>query len=140
MSEEQPSDSEEQSFDIPDNLSYTEQHEWLSQDSDVCTVGITDYAQSELGDIVFVEMPEVGDYVEQGQAFGTIEAVKTVADLYAPISGEVVEINQTLEDNAEMVNSDPYHSGWIIKIRGEKPEEMEKLLGHQEYADYIADL
>ena len=103
--------SEEQQPDIPDNLSYTEEHEWLSQDSDVCTVGITDYAQSQLGDIVFVEMPEVGDYVEQGQAFGTIEAVKTVADLYAPISGEIVEINQTLEDNAEMINSDPYHAG-----------------------------
>jgi len=132
--------SEEQQPDIPDNLSYTEEHEWLSQDSDVCTVGITDYAQSQLGDIVFVEMPEVGDYVEQGQAFGTIEAVKTVADLYAPISGEIVEINQTLEDNAEMINSDPYHAGWIIKIRGENPEEMEKLIGHQEYADYIAGL
>ena len=132
--------SEEPQPYVPENLSYTEEHEWLSQDNDVCTVGITDYAQSELGDIVFVEMPEVGEYVERGQAFGTVEAVKTVADLYAPVAGEIIEINQTLEDNAEMVNSDPYDGGWMIKIRVENQEDFEKLLGHQEYAEFIADL
>ena len=96
---------------IPENLSYTEEHEWISLDSDVCTVGITDYAQSELGDIVFVELPEVGDYIEKGQVFGTVEAVKTVAELYAPASGEVVEVNQTLEDMVEQINTDPYGAG-----------------------------
>ena len=132
--------SEDPQPNIPETLFYTEEHEWLAQDSDVCTVGITDYAQSELGDIVFVELPEVGEYVEQGQEFGTVEAVKTVVDLYAPVSGEVVEINQSLEDNAELINGDPYTGGWMIKIRVENHEELEKLLGHQEYAEYIAGL
>ena len=125
---------------IPENLSYTEEHEWISQDSDVCTVGITDYAQSELGDIVFVELPEVGDYIEEGQVFGTVEAVKTVAELYAPASGEVVEVNQTLEDMVEQINTDPYGAGWMIKIRTENQEELEQLLSSQDYEDLVADL
>ena len=125
---------------IPENLSYTEEHEWISQDSDVCTVGITDYAQSELGDIVFVELPEVGDYIEEGQVFGTVEAVKTVAELYAPASGEVVEVNQTLEDMVEQINTDPYGAGWMIKIRTENQEELEHLLSSQDYEDLVADL
>ena len=125
---------------IPEILHYTEEHEWLSLDSDVGTIGITDYAQSELGDIVFVELPEEGEYLEQGQAFGTIEAVKTVSDLYAPVSGEVVEINSALEDNAELVNSDPYGAGWMIKIRVESPEEMEQMISAAEYAELIAGL
>ena len=125
---------------IPENLSYTEEHEWISQDSDICTVGITDYAQSELGDIVFVELPEVGDYIEKGQVFGTVEAVKTVAELYAPASGEVVEVNQTLEDMVEQINTDPYGAGWMIKIRTENQEELEQLLSSQDYEDLVADL
>ena len=125
---------------IPENLSYTEEHEWISQDSDVCTVGITDYAQSELGDIVFVELPEVGDYIEKGQVFGTVEAVKTVAELYAPASGEVVEVNQTLEDMVEQINTDPYGAGWMIKIRTDNQEELEQLLSSQDYEDLVADL
>ena len=125
---------------IPENLSYTEEHEWISQDSDVCTVGITDYAQSELGDIVFVELPEVGDYIEKSQVFGTVEAVKTVAELYAPASGEVVEVNQTLEDMVEQINTDPYGAGWMIKIRTENQEELEQLLSSQDYEDLVADL
>ena len=125
---------------IPENLSYTEEHEWISQDSDVCTVGITDYAQSELGDIVFVELPEVGDYIEEGQVFGTVEAVKTVAELYAPASGEVVEVNQTLEDMVEQINTDPYGAGWMIKIRTENQKELEQLLSSQDYEDLVADL
>ena len=125
---------------IPENLSYTEEHEWISQDSDVCTVGITDYAQSELGDIVFVELPEVGDYIEEGQVFGTVEAVKTVAELYAPASGEVVEVNQTLEDMVEQINTDPYGAGWMIKIRTENQEGLEQLLSSQDYEDLMADL
>ena len=125
---------------IPDNLSYTEEHEWISQDSDVCTVGITDYAQSELGDIVFVELPEVGDYIEKGQVFGTVEAVKTVAELYAPAPGKVVEVNQTLEDMVEQINTDPYGAGWMIKIRTDNQEELEQLLSSQDYEDLVADL
>ena len=125
---------------IPDNLSYTEEHEWISQDSDVCTVGITDYAQSELGDIVFVELPEVGDHIEKGQVFGTVEAVKTVAELYAPAPGEVVEVNQTLEDMVEQINTDPYGAGWMIKIRTDNQEELEQLLSSQDYEDLVADM
>jgi len=125
---------------IPENLSYTEEHEWISLDSDVCTVGITDYAQSELGDIVFVELPGVGDYIEKGQVFGTVEAVKTVAELYAPASGEVVEVNQTLEDMVEQINTDPYGAGWMIKIRTDNQEELEQLLSSQDYEDLVADL
>jgi glycine cleavage system H protein len=125
---------------IPENLAYTEEHEWIFQDSDVCMVGITDYAQSELGDIVFVELPEVGEYIEQGQIFGTVEAVKTVAELYAPASGEVVEINQMLEESAEQINTDPYGAGWMIKIRTESHGQLERLLSPQEYAELIAGL
>lgn len=132
--------SEKPQTEIPENLHYTDQHEWISQDGDLCAVGITDFAQSELGDIVFVELPEVGDHVQQGQSFGTVEAVKTVEDLYTPISGEIVEINQTLEENAEQINVDPYGAGWMIKIRPENQEELTRLLGPGEYADLITDI
>lgn len=123
---------------IPEHLAYTEDHEWLSQDSDISTIGITDYAQSELGDIVFVELPEIGSQIQQGEPFGTIEAVKTVEDLIAPVSGEVLEINDSLEDSAEQVNQDPYGAGWMIKIRLEDPAELERLISPQEYADLIS--
>lgn len=123
---------------IPENLAYTEDHEWLSQDSDISTIGITDYAQSELGDIVFVELPEVGSHIQQGEPFGTIEAVKTVEDLIAPVSGEVLEINDGLEESAELVNQDPYGAGWMLKIRLEDQEELERLISPQEYAELIS--
>lgn len=122
---------------IPENLAYSEDHEWISQDSDISTIGITDFAQSELGDIVFVELPEMGEYVKQGDPFGTIEAVKTVEDLIAPASGEVLEVNETLEENGEQINQDPYGAGWIIKIRIEDPQELESLLSPQEYAELL---
>ena len=125
---------------VPEKLAYSEEHEWVSQDGDICAVGITDYAQAELGDIVFVELPEVGDYLEQGQTFGTVEAVKTVSDLYAPVSGEVVEVNQSLEENAEQVNADPYGAGWMIKIRREDDAELDHLLSPEDYAQLIAGL
>jgi glycine cleavage system H protein len=125
---------------IPEDLSYTEEHEWVSQDSEICTVGITDYAQSELGDIVFVELPEVGESVKQGQPFGTIEAVKTVSDLFAPVSGEVVEINQSLEESAEQVNNDPYGDGWIIKLRLEDQHDLAELLSPKDYADVLSNV
>jgi len=125
---------------IREDLSYTEEHEWVSQDSEICTVGITDYAQSELGDIVFVELPEVGESVKQGQPFGTIEAVKTVSDLFAPVSGEVVEINQSLEESAEQINSDPYGGGWIIKLRVEDQADLAQLLSAKDYADVLSNV
>ena len=125
---------------IPEDLSYTEEHEWVSQDSEICTVGITDYAQSELGDIVFVELPEVGESVKQGQPFGTIEAVKTVSDLFAPVSGEVVEINQSLEESAEQINNDPYGDGWIIKLRMEDQRDLAQLLSAKDYADVLSNV
>lgn len=125
---------------IPEDLSYTEEHEWVSQDSEICTIGITDYAQSELGDIVFVELPEVGESVKQGQPFGTIEAVKTVSDLFTPVSGEVVEINQSLEETAEQINNDPYGDGWIIKLRMEDQRNLAQLLSPKDYADVLSNV
>ena len=102
-------------------------------------MGVTDYAQSELGDVVFVELPEVGESIKRGQPFGTIEAVKTVSDLYAPVSGEVVEINQSLEENADQINSDPYGDGWIIKIHIEEKSDLTRLLSAGDYADILAN-
>ncbi|MEW6755114.1 MAG: glycine cleavage system protein GcvH [Candidatus Latescibacterota bacterium] len=123
---------------VPEQLLYTETHEWLLQEGDITTVGITDYAQAELGDIVFVELPEVGQVLHQGEAFGTIEAVKTVEDLVAPASGEVVEVNESLAENAEQVNSDPYGAGWMIRIRREGPAGAEGLLTPEEYSDLVS--
>ena len=123
---------------VPEELSYTEDHEWVSMDSDVGTVGITDYAQSELGDIVFVELPEVGQTLSRGERFGTVEAVKTVEEIYAPLSGEVVEVNESLEADAEQVNKEPYGSGWMIRIRCSDQEELSELLSPGDYADLIS--
>jgi len=124
---------------VPDELQYSEQHEWLSLDGDVGTIGVTDYAQSELGDIVFVELPQVGDVLEKGQSFGTIEAVKTVEELYTPIAGEVLEINDTLEDDAEQVNSDPYSDGWMIKVRLSDTADLDTMLSAEDYEELIED-
>ncbi len=124
---------------IPDHLVYSESHEWLQQDSDITTLGITDFAQTELGDIVFVELPEIGEHIEKGEAFGTVEAVKTVADLLAPVSGEVLETNESLEEEAEQVNKDAYGAGWMIKIRIDDPDDLQHLLGPEEYAELLAN-
>ena len=118
-------------------LKYSKEHEWALIEGDIATVGITDHAQSELGDIVFVELPNVGDTFAQGDSFGTIEAVKTVAELYAPISGEIVEINTALSDAAEIVNSEAYTGGWIVKIRVANPSEIEELLSAEDYSALI---
>lgn len=131
---------EDQETNIPESLKYTDEHEWLVLDDDIGTIGITDYAQAELGDIVYVELPEVGDELEKGQVFGTIEAVKTASELYSPISGQVVEINTTLEEEAEQVNIEPYDAGWLIKIRLADSGEVGQLLSAQEYAELIDDL
>ena len=104
-------------MNIPSNLHYTKDHEWVKIDGDIATVGVTDFAQGELGDIVYVEIETEGESLEAGDVFGTVEAVKTVSDLFMPVSGEVLEINGELESNPELVNSDPYGDGWMIKIR-----------------------
>jgi|TARA_Y100001934_G_C11861801_1_gene544530 glycine cleavage system H protein len=122
---------------VPENVSYSDSHEWIQVESDIATIGITDFAQSELGDIVFVELPEVGEYAQRGETFGTVEAVKTVEDLIAPLSGEVLEANETLEEDAEQINKDPYGAGWMIKIRIEDEEQLEELLSPSEYSDII---
>jgi glycine cleavage system H protein len=108
---------------VPDGLKYTKDHEWAKFEGAVATVGVTDHAQRELGDIVFVELPKVGAVVKHGQSFGTIEAVKTVAELYAPVSGTIAEVNTALSADAGVINQDPYGSGWIIKVKVDKPSE-----------------
>ena len=122
---------------IPENVSYIDSHEWIQVESDIATIGITDFAQSELGNIVFVELPEIGEYAKRGETFGTVEAVKTVEDLIAPISGEVLEANETLEEDAGQINEDPYDAGWMIRIRIEDEEQLEELLSPSEYSDII---
>jgi glycine cleavage system H protein len=124
-------------MNIPEELFYTKEHEWTRIDDKIATLGITDYAQDELGDIVYVELPEVGAEVDQGDSFGTIEAVKAVSDLYTPLSGEVVEINESLNDEPEKVNQDPYNEGWMIKIKLSDESEKEELLDSGQYEDLI---
>ena len=122
---------------IPTGLLYTKEHEWVLVEDDLVTLGITDYAQSELGDVVFVELPEVGDEVEAAESFGTIEAVKTVSELFSPITGTVVEVNEALADSPDLVNKDPYGEGWMIKLKyTEIPEE--DLLSAAEYKKMIS--
>ena len=104
-------------MNIPSDLLYTKDHEWIKIENGIATVGITDYAQSELGDIIFIELPEIGDSVQAEDSIGTIEAVKTVADIYSPMNGEISEVNINLEDNPDSINTDPYDSGWIIKLK-----------------------
>ena len=123
---------------VPEELSYTEDHEWVSMDSDVGTVGVTDYAQSELGDIVFVELPEVGQTLRKGERLGTVEAVKTVEEIYAPLSGEVVEVNESLEADAEQVNKEPYGAGWMVRIRCSDQEELSELLSPSDSSELIS--
>ena len=125
-------------MNIPDNLKYSPEHEWIKVDGDSAYIGITDFAQSELGDIVFVEFPEVGDKFTAGDVFGTVEAVKTVADLFAPISGEVIEVNNILENSPEAINTDVYNEGWIIKIKIVNTEELGNLLSPQTYKGLLA--
>ena len=124
-------------MNIPENLKYSKEHEWMAVEGDTVTVGITDYAQGELGDVVFVELPGVGDTFEIQDAFGTIEAVKAVSDLYCPVPGEVVEINESLEDAPETVNSDPYGKGWMIKIKVDNIAQLDDLLDADAYKELL---
>lgn len=122
---------------VPNELKYTAEHEWIKRDGNIATVGITDYAQGELGDIVYIELPTIGDTVKKGEAFGNIEAVKAVSDLYSPVSGEVVEINETLAEKPETINSDPYKGGWMVKIKFIDQSELGDLLDASSYEELI---
>lgn len=124
-------------MNIPDDLRYTRDHEWTRTENDTMIVGITDHAQGELGDIVFIEFPQVGDQFSKEEPFGTIEAVKTVADLFAPISGEIMEINENLEDSPESVNLDPYGEGWLIKMKPTDSTERDILMNASDYTEYV---
>ncbi|MBI4535780.1 MAG: glycine cleavage system protein GcvH [Ignavibacteriae bacterium] len=124
-------------MNFPENLKYTKDHEWILVDGDTGTIGITDYAQGELGDVVFVELPAVGKVLRQHDSFGTIEAVKAVSDLYAPVSGSITEVNTELEKTPELVNKDPYEKGWMVKIKLSDPAELSSLLGSAAYKSLI---
>ena len=124
-------------MNIPSNLQYTKDHEWAKIENGVATIGITDFAQGELGDIVFVELPEVGKSFNAGDALGTIEAVKTVTDLFSPISGKIVAINEGLDNDPGKVNSDPYGDGWLVKIRLSDPDEKDGLMSSIAYEEII---
>lgn len=124
-------------MNIPSNLKYTTDHEWVSIEDGIATIGITDFAQRELGDIVFVEFPELGDSFDIGETFGTIEAVKTVADLFMPVSGKIAAINEELDADPSKMNSDPYGDGWLVKIKLSSPDEEEDLISFTSYKEII---
>ena len=124
-------------MNIPNNLKYTKEHEWLKVEGDAAYVGITNFAQGALGDIVFIELPNLNDIFKQNDIFGTIEAVKTLADLYIPISGSIMEINDKLESEPELINSDPYGDGWIIKIKISDSSDVDALLSDNDYKSLI---
>jgi len=123
----------------PEDVRYTREHEWARDESGVVTVGITSYATDQLGDVVFVELPPVGRRLEAGKPFGVVEAVKTVSDLYAPIEGEVVEVNEALTENPALVNQEPFGDGWMIRVRPVRNEDVKQLLDHREYAQLIEE-
>ena len=124
-------------MEIKPELKYTKDHEWILVDGDQATIGITDYAQGELGDIVYVEIESIGDELQKEEIFGSVEAVKTVSDLFIPVSGEITEMNENLEDNPELINDDPYGDGWIIKMKINDSNELGDLLGADEYKEII---
>ncbi len=124
-------------MNIPQELKYTKDHEWVKIDGDVATVGVTDFAQGELGDIVYVEVETVGETLDREEVFGTVEAVKTVSDLFSPLSGEVIEFNNSLEDTPEKVNSDPYGEGWMVKIKIADESEISGLMSPEDYKELI---
>ena len=126
------------SFDVPDDLRYQESHEWTTVDDDTVRIGISDFAQDELGDIVFVEFPDVGDEIVAGESFGVVESIKAVSDLYAPVSGEVVAVNEELFERPELVNDDPYGDGWMIEVSPSDTDEFDDALDADAYGEQIA--
>ncbi|MDG1239057.1 MAG: glycine cleavage system protein GcvH [Flavobacteriales bacterium] len=125
-------------MNIPKDLKYTKDHEWIKVDGDIATIGITDFAQGELGDIVYVEVDTIDETLEKEEVFGTVEAVKTVSDLFMPISGEIIEFNESLESNPEKVNEDPYNEGWMIKLKMSDSSELEDLLSPEDYQNTVS--
>ena len=123
---------------IPENLRYSKDHEWVKVDGDVASIGITDYAQHSLGDVVYVDMPRVGDKFGTHEAFGSVESVKAVSEIFTPVAGEVVEVNDTLNDTPEKVNSDPYGDAWFVKIKMENALEIDAMLSGDEYEEYLS--
>lgn len=124
-------------MDTPDGLRYSREHEWVLVEGDTAIVGISDYAQNEQGDVVYVEFPEVGEKISKDDPFGAVESVKAVSDLYAPVSGSVTEVNDALNDTPELINEDPYGDGWIIKVKMSDPSELDDLMTADEYNEYI---
>ena len=124
-------------LELPETLRYTEDHEWADQREEGVRIGISDYAQDQLGDIVFVELPKIGDHLDKGGEFGTVESVKAVAELFMPISGEVLVVNSVLEGTPELVNKDPYGDGWMIEVKPEEVQEMETLMTRDVYIEYL---
>lgn len=124
-------------MDFPEGLKYSKEHEWVLVEDDVAIIGITEFAQGELGDIVFVELPEVGEKISKDDAFGSLESVKAVSDIFAPISGTVVEINDALPDSPETINEDPYGDGWMIKVQMTDMDELKDLMSPDDYAEFI---
>jgi len=124
-------------MNIPDNLKYTRDHEWIRMEGEVAFAGVTDFAQGELGDIVFVEIETKGEKLDKGEVFGTIEAVKTVSDVFMPVSGEVHEVNSALNDHPELINKDPYGEGWMIMVRMTNPGELDERLSPDEYRNMV---
>jgi len=123
----------------PEEYLYSKDHEWISVQDSIGTIGITDYAQHELGDVVYVDLPEVGDTFEAGEPFGSVESVKAVSEVFCPIGGEVVEVNSKLEDTPELINESPHQKAWMIKIRITNPEELKELLSGEEYEEYLQE-
>lgn len=128
----------EASLVFRDDVKYTKEHEWVKLEGNVATVGVTDYAQRQLGDVVFIELPEAGTQVEQMKPFGVIEAVKAVSDIFSPITGEVTEVNSELQTQSNLINSDPYGQGWIVKIKVKDPKELDGLLSPADYRKLVA--
>jgi glycine cleavage system H protein len=124
---------------VPVELHYTKDHEWVRTDQATGTIGITDHAQNELGDIVFVELPKPGDRVAAKESLGTVESVKAVSDIFSPVSGEVLAVNTKLQDKPELMNSDPYGEGWLVRVNLSEPHELESLMSSEEYAAYVQD-
>lgn len=120
-------------MEFPSDLKYHKEHTWVKTEDDIATIGITDHAQNALGEILFVDLPEVGETITQGETFGTVESAKVASDLYAPISGEIIEVNEELDDDPELVNNSPYEDGWMIKVKIKNPDEQNNLLSSSDY-------
>jgi glycine cleavage system H protein len=123
---------------IPENLRYSKDHEWVAVDGDLAAIGITDYAQHSLGDVVYIDMPRVGDKLNAHEAFGSVESVKAVSEIFLPVAGEIVEVNDGLNDTPEVVNNDPYKGGWMVKVRMNNPGEADAMLSAAEYEEYLS--